>query len=65
MTGFVKFGDGFAVPTQPELWRDCKSEEQYFNILRIRQQKKKDEPGKILLKPDDHIPDSEPGAVPF
>lgn len=59
MTGYIKNSWGWSVPTQPELWAQVKSEEEYFRILAERQ--------KIIKpKPYDNfqIPDSEPGIVP-
>jgi hypothetical protein len=35
----ITLGKEKVLITQPQLWRDCISEQQYFQILRIKQQK--------------------------
>lgn len=59
MTGFIPFNGGFAVPTQPELWAQVESEEEYFRILAERQK---------IIKPQPYdnfqIPDTEKGIIP-
>lgn len=59
MVGFPIIDGRLTLPTQPELWFYCKTEEEYFQILRERQKK-----SKPITEPIFYIPDSEPGIIP-
>jgi hypothetical protein len=45
--------------TRAELWASCKTEDEYFRVLKQRQVKP-----KPMTEPIFRIPDAEPGIIP-
>jgi hypothetical protein len=50
---FIKLGGNDHLPSQPELWKQCTTEKQYFKILAERQKKGGDYDPLILPETDE------------